>query len=65
MSRWGDGAAHFHLWFYGRPFGNLQMVGFCLPMWAMTLPPTPADIWDRNLAIVAHELAKEGGRALV
>ncbi len=65
MSRWGDGASHFHLWFYARPFGNLQMVGFCLPMWAMTLPPTPVDIWDRNLTIVAHELAKGGGRAIV
>jgi len=64
MSRWGDGASHFHLWFYGRPFGNLQMVGFCLPMWAMILPPTEADVWNRNLAIVARELAKEGGRAI-
>ena len=64
MSRWGDGASHFHLWFYGRPFGDLQMVGFCLPMWAMTLPPTPEDVWNRNLAIVARELAKGGGRAI-
>ena len=62
VSRWGDGASHLHLWFYGRPFGDLQMVGFCLPMWAMILPPTPQEIWNRNLAIVARELAKDGGR---
>lgn len=65
MSRWGDGASHFHVWFYARPFGDLQMLGFCLPMWAMILPPTADDVWNRNVAIVAGALAKDGGRAMV
>jgi hypothetical protein len=65
ISRWGDGASHFHLWFFGRPIGDPQMLGFCLPMWAEILPPTPEADWQRNLAVVARELAKEGGRALV
>ena len=65
MSRWGDGSSHFHLWFYGRPVGASQMLGFCLPMWAMILPPTDADTWRRNLGVVAAELAKGGGRAVV
>jgi hypothetical protein len=65
MSRWGDGAAHFHLWFYGRPIGDVQMLGFCLPMWALIVPPTPEDVWTDNLSIVARELAKGGGRAIV
>lgn len=64
VNRWGDGGSHFHLWFYGRPVGDTQMIGFCLPLWAMTLPPTPEDEWNRNLTVVAAELAKQGGRSL-
>jgi hypothetical protein len=65
VNRWGDGGSHFHMWFYGRPVGDTQMIGFCLPLWAMTLPPTAEDEWNRNLAIVAAELAKGGGRAIL
>ncbi len=61
VNRWGDAGSHFHLWCYGRPLGDQQMLGFCAPLWAMTLPPTPAEEWDRNLAVVAAELAKDGG----
>ena len=50
VNRWGDAGSHFHLWCYGRPLGDQQMLGFCAPLWAMTLPPTPAEEWDRNLA---------------
>ena len=64
VSRWGDGGSHFHMWFYGRPLGDMQMLGFCLPMWAQMLPPTEEEVWNRNLRIVAHELAKDGGRAI-
>jgi hypothetical protein len=39
------------------------MIGFCLPLWAMTLPPTPEPEWNRNLAVVAAELARGGGQA--
>jgi diadenosine tetraphosphate (Ap4A) HIT family hydrolase len=62
VNRWGDGGSHFHLWFYARPLGDTQMIGFCLPLWAMTLPPTPESEWNRNLAVVADELSKRGGR---
>src|SRR5262245_49822425 len=65
MSRWGDGASHFHLWFYARPLGDPQMLGFCLLMWAEILPPTAEDAWRHNLEIVAQELANEGGHAIV
>jgi hypothetical protein len=65
VNRWGDGGSHFHLWFYGRPLGDTQMIGFCLPLWAMTLSPTPESVWNRNLTIVAAELAKGGGRVMV
>jgi hypothetical protein len=65
MSRWGDGGSHFHMWIYGRPRGARQMLGFCLPMWAMILPPTADDDWQRNLATVARELARDGGRSMI
>jgi hypothetical protein len=64
MSRWGDGAAHFHVWFYGRPVGARQLLGFCLPMWAMILPPTAEAVWRNNAAAVANELARDSGRAI-
>ena len=65
VNRWGDGSSHFHLWFYGRPLGDTQMIGFCLPLWAMTLPPTPDTEWNRNVTIVARELAKGGGHSML
>ena len=60
INRWGDGGSHFHVFFYGRPLGDVQMFGFTSAMWAMTRPPTPDDEWDRNLAVVA---ASSRGRA--
>jgi hypothetical protein len=65
VSRWGDGGSHFHMWFYGRPHGAQQMLGFCLPMWSMILPPTPDDVWRQNLVIVAGTLARSGGTAML
>jgi diadenosine tetraphosphate (Ap4A) HIT family hydrolase len=64
VNRWGDGGSHFHVWFYGRPVGDQQMIGFCLPLWAMTLPPTGDDEWNRNLDVIGAELAKSGGQAM-
>jgi hypothetical protein len=49
----------------GRSFGDPQMIGFCLPLWAMTLPPTPDDEWNRNLTVIADELAQRGGRSML
>jgi hypothetical protein len=53
------------MWFYGRPHGTQQMLGFCLPMWSMILPPTPDDVWRQNLVIVAGALARGGGTAML
>jgi hypothetical protein len=64
-SRWGDGASHFHVWFFARPVGNWQMLGCFLPLWADIYPPTPDDVWRANLKIVAAELEKGGGRAVL
>lgn len=64
-SRWGDGGSHFHMWFYSRPVGASQMLGFWLPMWAIILPATDQETWDANAAIVARELAAGGGRSML
>lgn len=65
FSRWGDGGSHFHQWVYARPLGSRQLLGFMLPLWEAILPRTPVDVWERNLAIVAAELARGGGRSMV
>jgi len=41
VARWGDGTAHFHLWFFPRPLGQLQLRGSMLPVWLDVLPPLP------------------------
>ena len=43
VSRWGDGAAHFHQWFFPRPLGRLQLRGTMLPVWMDVLPPLADD----------------------
>jgi hypothetical protein len=65
VSRWGDGGSHFHMWIYGRPRGSSQMLGYCLPMWAMIAPPTPDATWNANVATIAEQLAAGGGRSMV
>jgi diadenosine tetraphosphate (Ap4A) HIT family hydrolase len=41
--RWGEGGAHFHLWFVPRPLGRMDMAGPFLPVWEDTLPPLSTD----------------------
>ncbi|WP_245601713.1 hypothetical protein [Hamadaea tsunoensis] len=63
VNRWGDGAAHLHLWFMGRPKGQLQLRGSFLPMWDDILPPVPESQWRENLAHIAAWLEAFGGTA--
>ena len=41
---WGDGGAHLHIWFYPRPYGQLQFRGTFLPVWGLVLPDLPTDV---------------------
>jgi hypothetical protein len=63
VNRWGDGGSHFHLWFMARPLGARHMLGTFMPLWADALPPTPADVWQANLAIVAAAMAETDGQS--
>jgi hypothetical protein len=62
--RWGDGAAHLHIWFMARPSGQLQLRGTFLPLWDDILPPIDLAVWKESLAHVAAWLAEFGGTAL-
>jgi hypothetical protein len=62
VGRWGEGSAHLHVWFMGRPERVLQLRSSFAAIWDDILPPTPEDVWRENLAIVARALAEGGGR---
>jgi len=63
VNRWGDGAAHLHLWFLARPLGRLQLRGTFLSLWDDILPVIPESQWRRNLAHIGAWLAEFGGRS--
>ncbi len=51
--RYGEGAAHLHWWFMGRPTGLRQTASGFAMIWDDVLPPTAEDIWRENLAAIA------------
>ena len=53
LYRWGDGGAHFHVWFVPRPLGMLEASGMMLPLWEDVLPNVP----DEELAAAARRVA--------
>jgi len=53
LYRWGDGGAHFHVWFLPRPLGMIEAAGMYLPIWEDALPTVP----DEELAAVAKQVA--------
>ncbi|MEJ7629036.1 MAG: hypothetical protein WKF54_05535 [Nocardioidaceae bacterium] len=65
MSKWGDGGAHLHLFFFARPTRMPQLRGTCLALWDDFLPPVPDDVRDDNTRAVVTELVRTyGGRAV-
>lgn len=63
LSKWGDGAEHLHVIFYGRPEGHSQLRGTCLALWDDILPIWPPGAWDANAHTVADTLVdRYGGR---
>jgi diadenosine tetraphosphate (Ap4A) HIT family hydrolase len=53
LNRWGDGGAHFHVWFLPRPLGMVEAMGPMLPLWEDVLPNVP----DEELAAAARRVA--------
>ena len=56
VCRWGDGGAHFHVWFIARPERLPQLKGSFLAIWDDILPPLPEALWRQNLETVAAAL---------
>lgn len=65
VCRWGDGSYHLHWWFMARPARLPQLTASFIALWDDILPPLPEQVWRENLAIVARELARDGGTAHV
>ena len=63
VNRWGDGGAHFHLWFMPRPLGMLQLRGSMLPMWLDFMPPVDAAEAQVALTQIAAAMAEQDGTA--
>jgi len=59
LNRWGDGAAHFHVWFIPRPLGMLEAAGMMLPLWEDVLP----NVSDEELRKAAERVAAAMGAA--
>jgi diadenosine tetraphosphate (Ap4A) HIT family hydrolase len=65
VSRWGDGGAHLHIFFFARPEGFIQLRGTCLAIWDDLLPPTPRDVRDADATSVARALETSYGGSAV
>lgn len=61
VSRWGDGGAHLHVFFFARPEGFVQLRGTCFAIWDELLPPSPRDIRDIDARSVAQSLVTSYG----
>jgi diadenosine tetraphosphate (Ap4A) HIT family hydrolase len=61
VSKWGDGGAHLHVFFFARPEGFSQLRGTCMAIWDDLLPPTPRDLRDQDAAAVAQALTSSYG----
>jgi hypothetical protein len=64
VAKYGDGGAHAHLLFMGRPARILQFRGSPLLDWEENLPRVPLGVLQRNARVVADRLVVHlGGRA--
>jgi hypothetical protein len=64
LAKYGDGGAHLHLLFLGRPARILQFRGSPLLDWEENLPRVPLQVLQANARIVAERLVVHvGGHA--
>ena len=64
INRWGDGGAHLHYWFMGRPAGQLQMRGSFGIVWADLGQPLPQHVLEANHRMVLMNFVARAGGAL-
>ena len=61
VGRWGDGAEHLHIWFFGRPTGLLQLRGSFLTAWEDVLPNLPDAVRAADAVRVGELVAQSYG----
>ena len=61
VSRWGDGSAHLHVFFFARPSGFPQLQGRCLAIWESLLPSIPPDHRNQDAVTVAETITRTYG----
>jgi diadenosine tetraphosphate (Ap4A) HIT family hydrolase len=61
ISRFGDGGAHLHIFFFARPEGFIQLRGNFFMVWDDLLAPVPRDVRDGDAARVGELLAASFG----
>ena len=61
VGRYGDGGAHLHPFFFGRPARMPQLRGSCVLDWEENLPDLPDDVRLANAAHVGHRLVERLG----
>ena len=61
VGRYGDGGAHLHPFFFGRPARMPQLRGSCVLDWEENLPDIPEDVRRANAAHVGHRLVERLG----
>ena len=57
--RYGEGGAHMHWWFMGRPARMEQLRSSFAAIWDDVLPATPEAVWHANLEAVVAALDAE------
>lgn len=63
LARFGDGSAHLHLFYFGRPARILQLRGSPMLDWEENLPEVPEDVVRANASYVVDEVVRRvGGR---
>ncbi|MEP6697257.1 MAG: hypothetical protein ABJA34_10305 [Pseudonocardiales bacterium] len=60
LYRWGDGGAHFHVWFLPRPLGMIQAQGMMLPLWEGVLPEASGEAIAAAKAAIGASLRAAG-----
>ena len=61
LAKYGDGGAHLHLLFLGRPARVLQFRGSPLVDWEENLPRVPLEVLQANARVVAERLSVNVG----
>ncbi len=61
VGRYGDGGAHLHPFFFGRPARMPQLRGSTLLDWEENLPPVPEDVRRANAGHVGRRLVERVG----